>query len=291
MRCEKIVLHSTDHLEPETQQFYCQALSALAEAGVPFLVGGAYAFERYTGIARHTKDFDVFVHPRDVDAALGALSAAGYRTERTFPHWLGKAVMGDDFVDVIFGAGNGVAVVDDEWFAHAVPDEVLGLPAWLCPAEETIWSKAFIMERERYDGADVAHLLHAAAERLDWRRLLRRFGPHWRVLFQHLVLFGFIYPADRHRIPPSVMRTLTRRLGRELLAPSPSDRLCQGTLLSRAQYLVDVGGRDYVDARLMPHGALSREEAALWTAAIADDLPAMQATPVPAPAHEPPEAA
>jgi hypothetical protein len=254
---------------PETQTVYCQAMTALADADVGFLVGGAYAFERYTGIARHTKDFDVFVHPRDVDAALSALSAAGYRTELTFPHWIGKAVMGDEFVDVIFGAGNGVAVVDDEWFVHAVPDEVLGLPARLCPAEEIIWSKAFIMERERYDGADVAHLLHAGAERLDWPRLLRRFGPHWRVLFQHLVLFGFVYPADRHRIPRNVMRTLTRRLGRELLGPSPSDRLCQGTLLSRAQYLVDVGGREYVDARLVPHGALTEEDAALWTAAIA----------------------
>ena len=28
---------------------------------MPFLVGGAYAFARYTGIERHTKDFDVFV--------------------------------------------------------------------------------------------------------------------------------------------------------------------------------------------------------------------------------------
>ena len=25
--------------------------------------------------------------------------------------------------------------------------------------EESLWQKAFIMERERYDGADVAHLL------------------------------------------------------------------------------------------------------------------------------------
>ena len=38
---------------------------------MPFLVGGAYAFERYTGIARHTKDFDLFIHPRDVRARAG----------------------------------------------------------------------------------------------------------------------------------------------------------------------------------------------------------------------------
>ena len=53
------------------------------------------------------------------------------------------------------------------------------------------------MERERYDGADIAHLLRARADQLAWRRLLRRFGPHWRVLLGHLVLFGFVYPGER----------------------------------------------------------------------------------------------
>ena len=48
-------------LDAETARFYCRAMAAMEGAGVPYLVGGAYAFERYTGIARHTKDFDVFV--------------------------------------------------------------------------------------------------------------------------------------------------------------------------------------------------------------------------------------
>jgi hypothetical protein len=32
------------------------------------------------------------------------------------------------------------------------------------------------MERERFDGADVAHIILAYGDRLDWRRLLERFG-------------------------------------------------------------------------------------------------------------------
>src|SRR3954463_1076645 len=36
-------------LEPEACAFYRRSLSVISEAGVPFLVGGAYAFERYTG--------------------------------------------------------------------------------------------------------------------------------------------------------------------------------------------------------------------------------------------------
>ena len=33
------------------------------------------------------------------------------------------------------------------------------MPALVVPAEEMIWSKAFIQERERFDGADIHHLL------------------------------------------------------------------------------------------------------------------------------------
>ena len=79
---------------------------------------------------------------------------------------------------------------------------MLGVPVLLCPAEEMIWSKAFIMERERYDGADVAHLLRARAgdARLG-RGCCAASATHWRVLLCHLVLFGFVYPAERDAGP------------------------------------------------------------------------------------------
>jgi hypothetical protein len=268
MRAEKLVLHSTDHLEPETQQFYCQALTALAEAGVPFLVGGAYAFERYVGIARHTKDFDLFVRATDAERVLALFAEAGFESDMVFPHWLGKAFCGDDFVDVIFSSGNGACPVDDSWFEHGVDDEVLGMPVKLVPAEEMIWQKGLIMERERFDGADVAHILRAQADRLDWPRLLARYGEHWRVLYAHLVLFGFIYPSERTRIPAAVMEELAERLRAEQSAPPRDDRLCRGTLLSREQYLTDVGAWGLRDARLPPNGTMSRREVAHWTAAI-----------------------
>ncbi|HLH26905.1 MAG TPA: nucleotidyltransferase [Chloroflexota bacterium] len=255
-------------LDPTTKEFYCQALRTLLQAGVPFLVGGAYAFECYTGIARHTKDFDIFLRPADRHRALEVFDKAGYHTEMTFPHWLGKAFCSGDFIDVIFSSGNGLARVDDEWFAHAVDAEVLGLPLKLTPPEEMIWSKAFILERERYDGADVAHLLRAQAEHLDWARLLRRFGDNWRVLLSHLILFGFIYPTERGKIPTRVMDKLLRRLQRELHAPPAGERVCQGTLVSREQYLVDVERWGYADARLQPRGNMTRQDVDHWTAAI-----------------------
>src|SRR5262249_58227187 len=94
----------------------------LNEAGVPYLVGGAYALATLAGIERHTKDMDIFVRESDRDRILRALEAAGYRTEVTYPHWLAKAWIVERFVDVIYRSGNGLAEVDDAWFDHALAD-------------------------------------------------------------------------------------------------------------------------------------------------------------------------
>ena len=262
-----------EHLDPATFAFYRSCMTALNEAECDYLVGGAYAFARYTGIERHTKDFDIFCRQRDVDSILSVLERLGGQTEKTFPHWLAKAYNPGtaDFIDVIYSSGSGIAVVDDEWFTHSVPETVLGIPVRLCPAEEIIWSKGFIMERERYDGNDVAHLLRARGKDLDWSRLLRRFGPHWRVLLSHLVLFGFIYPAERGQVPREVQDDLVRRLQGETLAAPPADKTCQGTLISRAQYLVDIGPWGYRDARLEPGIKMTPADIAHWTRAIDAD--------------------
>lgn len=254
---------------PDAEAVYRRVLEALREGGVEFLVGGAYAFTRYTGIERSTKDFDVFVRYTDRHRALDALADAGFDTEETFPHWLAKAFWGDDFVDIIYSSGNGVAPVDDGWFAHAPEADVLGLRVKISPPEEMLWSKAFVMERERYDGADVIHLLRAGAATLDWDRLLHRFGSHWRVLLSNLVLFGFVYPGERARIPRRVMDALLARLAGELDASEPdAAKLCQGTVVSRQQYLIDVQEWGYTDGRLRPRGNMTAEEIAHWTAAI-----------------------
>jgi putative nucleotidyltransferase-like protein len=246
--------------------FYRRVMENLNTSGVPFLVGGAQMLERYAGITRDTKDLDLYLRPRDVKSALEVLSAAGYKTEMVFPHWLAKVYEGTLFVDIIFGSGNGICEINEAWFEHSMEGEVFETPIRYCPPEEMIWSKAFIMERERFDGADIAHLVRSCAERMDWQRLLRQFEPHWRVLFSHLVIFGFIYPTERTLIPVWVMGELVTRLRTEMANPAPEPRLCQGTLLSRVQYLKDITDWGYQDARLQPFGTMTPEEAMQWTA-------------------------
>jgi hypothetical protein len=254
-------------VETPSRAFYRQAMEVLRRGEVPFLVGGTFAFVHQTGIDRSTKDLDIFVRPGDVHRLLEVCTAAGYEAELVFSHWLAKVRSGDSFIDVIFSSGNGIAVVDDQWFEHATEQNVLGLSVLVAPAEETVWSKSFVMERERFDGADVAHIILNWGDRLDWRRLLERFGPHWRVLLAHLVLFGFIFPSARSRVPMWVMHELLDRLAPELDAPDAEDPVCYGTLLSWSQYLGDVLTGSFRDARIRPYGSLSAEEVARWTSA------------------------
>ena len=256
--------------------FYRQVMETLKEARLPFLVGGTWAYNRHTGIDRPTRDLDIFIRRGDFGSVAAALRNAGDEVDLTFPHWLGKVKRGGACIDIIFSSGNAIAEVDDLWFEHAADAEVLGIPVKISPAEEMIWSKAFIMERERYDGADVAHLLRACGDRLDWARLFRRFDPHWRVLLSNLILFGFVYPEHRHLVPRNVMDELLERLRREQATQetgqeAAASNICHGTLLSREQYLIDIEQQGLQDARVEPLGKMSAADTAHWTRAIRDD--------------------
>jgi hypothetical protein len=246
--------------------FYQDAFAILDEADISFLIGGAFAQSRYTSRDRDTKDLDIVLRRADVERVLTAFNEAGYRAEITYPHWLAKIHSNGHYLDVLFGSGNGAVHVDDCWFAHAVEATVLERSVWLCPPEELIWSKAFVQERERFDGADVLHLLHACARTLNWDRLLTRFDSHWPVLFSHLVLFQFAYPDRRGDVPRHVLDELAERLRR--LETDEGEHVCYGTILSREQYLFDVNTLGYEDGRLQPRGGMSKSEIDVWTEAI-----------------------
>jgi len=253
--------------EGSPNEFHRRSVAALHAARVPFLIGGAYMVEVCGGVSRSTKDFDLYIRPNHLQAALRALARAGYKTEVTFPHWLAKATYEGNIVDLIFRAGNGLCEVDDSWFDRARDDELLGVPVKLCAPEEMIWMKAYIMERERFDGADIAHILVCCVAEIDWIQLVRRFGSDWRVLLSHLILFGYIYPGERARIPAAIMEDLISQLRSETSTAGPK-RLCRGPLLSRQQYLVDIQKWGFRDARLEERVQMNEQDIADWTDAI-----------------------
>ena len=225
------------------------ALSALKGAEIPFVVAGAYALHVYTGIYRDTKDLDVFLKREDLPRAMEALAAHSFRTEVEDPVWIAKAHANDEyFADLIFSSGNGVAVVDDLWIDRAHAGVIHGLPILVAPPEDIIWSKAFVNERERFDGTDIAHLVLARGKQMDWEHLVWRFGAYWEVLYAHLVFYNLAYPGQRDHVPDWVWEELTNRAA--TLRNEPDKKyLCRGMLIARGQYRVDVEHWGYRDAR------------------------------------------
>jgi hypothetical protein len=227
---------STEKRSSEELDARCDALRALSEDEVPFVVAGAYAYFEYTGIFRDTKDLDVFLRRRDVPRAMASLERAGFRTEMLDRVWIAKGYRGEWFVDLIFSSGNGVCVVDDGWFAHARRGVVMDVPALLAPPEEMIWSKAFVCERDRFDGHDVANIIRARGDELDWDRLLVRFDEDWEVLLAQLVFYRYVFPSDRSKVPGRVVRELLRRAAATVSDGDGPRRVCRGPLLSKTQY-------------------------------------------------------
>jgi hypothetical protein len=256
-----------DKLDQPTRQFYLDTLVVLDRSGVRYCVAGAYALAAHAGIIRHTKDLDVFLRREDLPRATDAFAKAGYRIEHTHPHWLAKAYAPepvDAFVDMIFRAASGIWQVDSEWLDHAKSGEVIGELKPLCPAEELIWSKAMVMERHRFDGADIAHVIQSRGPTLDWDRLLNRARGHEGILLGHLAFYRYIYPREADYVPVAVMQELLRRMAEH---SKPDVPVCRGPMLSWEQYLPDVKKRGMLDGRLKPWGTLTQAEIDQWTKA------------------------
>jgi hypothetical protein len=76
----------------------------------------------------------------------------------------------------------------------------------------------------------------------------------------------FSYPDRRGDVPRHVIDQLSGRLRH--LEADDREQVCNGTLLSREQYLYDVNTLGYEDARLEPRGGMTKRDLEIWTEAI-----------------------
>ena len=245
----KSLTHGDFWIPDGEREVYRRALEALNAAGVPYVVAGAYAIYEHTGIYRKTKDLDLFFEPTAVVPAARALRAAGFVTRLEDPHWLAKATHGDHFVDVIFGMGNGVALVDEGWIRHSRSGILAATPVRIAPAEELIWHRLFISERHRHDMADVLHLILVMGDTLDWERLVGRTGENWPLLLAQLVLFSYVYPGYRSNVPAWVYEQLIERARADVHRDTENVDFTRGPLISRFSFTIDVREWGFSDPR------------------------------------------
>lgn len=233
--------------DPEAEAFYEDAMRELLASGIPFLLAGTHAVSAYTGISRPTKDLDIFCKAGDFPRILAHFKNLGYAIEIEDDRWLGKVFRGRCFFDVIFASSNGTMPVGDTWFEHARQIDAFGSCVLMIAPTELIWSKGFVQQHHRYDGADVAHVILKAHDQIDWHRLLAHMEEHWEVLLVHLLNFRWIYPSERDNIPAWLLHELLDRLAKQRQLPPPRMKICRGRMFSRTDYEIDIKQWGFAD--------------------------------------------
>lgn len=225
---------------PEKQEALArEVLLTLERERIPYAVAGAFALLQHTGIARATKDLDLFLTAENWSAALTHLKRHGFQCEVCDPVWLAKVHRDNFFVDLITGMSNAAVSVEDSWIRNALPASVLGIQTRVLAPEELLVSKLFVTRRERFDGADVAHIIYGTAGDLDWGRILHLVGEHWEMLLWALVLFRYVYPAKTHYVPAVVWQDLLARYLKLVLQPDGQGRF-RGSLIDDNMFAIDV---------------------------------------------------
>lgn len=222
------------------RSFYKRALQLLMENDFSFLIGGAYALRRHTGICRDTKDLDIYCRAGECPRILKRLEEQGFTTEVTDARWLAKAFMNEHYIDVIFSSANNLSPVDESWFEHTTESNLFGVPVSFIAPEELIWCKIYVQNRQRYDGADINHLILKKGREMDWERLMTHMEQHWHLLLAQLLNFQFVYPSERDKIPQWLFHELLNRAGEQYDMPAPKDKICRGPLLENNEYNTDI---------------------------------------------------
>lgn len=224
---------------PEMRSLFCEVLGHLNRVNLPYVVAGAFALQQHTGIWRDTKDLDLFLPAEEAAGALRYLEEEGFEIEVSDPVWLAKAHRDGFYVDFITGMSNAIITVDQSWIDRGTESTVLGVRARVLAAEELIASKLFVNFRERFDGADIAHIIYATKGRLEWARLRQIAGEHWEILLWEIMLFHYVYPFAQAYVPREVWDDLLGRLRSQLDSPAQHAPF-RGSLIDEKMFAIDV---------------------------------------------------
>jgi hypothetical protein len=205
-------------------RLYEPVLAAALARGVRFALGGGLAFSAYSGHARHTKDIDLYVLPAERQALIDLVTAAGFADYYdSLPYdrrWIYRGRRDGVIVDVIWQMANRRAEVADDWLTRGPTLDLNGLTLRLLPPEELLWTKLYVMQRDRCDWPDLLNILRASGGSLNWEHLLARVGDDVGLVGGLLSVYAWLCPGRVWELPP----WLWGRVG--LAAPRPGLGAC-----------------------------------------------------------------
>ncbi len=158
----------------------------------------------YAGQWRNTKDLDLYILKRDCEELQRVLADLGmrdYYDQQAYDRkWIYRAYKDGSIIDLMWAMANQRAQVDESWLAG--PEvEVEGERFHLLAPEEALWSKLYVLQRERCDWPDTLNLLYGVGPALDFRRLLRNLGADAPLLASVIHIFGWLSPDRARELP------------------------------------------------------------------------------------------
>jgi hypothetical protein len=217
---------------PEEWSIYRGIIRAARERGIPFAVGGGLAAMTYADQWRNTKDLDLYALYRDREWLVQLLTEFGladyYEVQAYDRKWIYRAHRGEVIVDVIWAMANQRAQVDESWL-RGPEVEAGGERFRLLGAEEAIWSKLYVLQRDRSDWPDCLNVLYGVGPQLDWQRLIVRLGDDLPLLSGLVSVFVWLAPQKAQEFPGFIWDRL--RL------PRPQEQLASDVMRQRAAFL------------------------------------------------------
>lgn len=209
-------------LPPEQWAVYREVMLAAERTGIRFAVGGGIAAMAYADQSRDSKDLDLYVVEKDCPAMQRVLTQLGF--EDYYPqkpyerHWIYRAFRQGTIVDVMWGMANRRSAVDATWLRGprlTIEDVHLRL----LPPEEILWTKLYVLQRDRSDWTDALNMLYVVGPNLDWKRLFERAGEDAGLLAGLVAVFRWLAPGRARQLPPFIWTEL--KIGAPEEQPAP----------------------------------------------------------------------
>lgn len=209
---ERLARSDTWYFDADKWPMYRRVIKGAQERGIPFAVGGGFANMAYTGQTREAKDLDLLILGCDRDAMIRITVEAGfhdYYDEKPYDRaWIYRAYTNGVLVDLIWAMANQRSKVDRAWIEQGPEIGVDGVRIRLMPAEELLWIKLYILQRDRCDWPDALNLVYAAGPELDWKYVLARLGNDRPLLTGLLSTFAWLSPQRARELPEWLWREL-----------------------------------------------------------------------------------
>jgi hypothetical protein len=215
-------------IPPERWAVYEPVIAAAQHRELQFAIGGGGAMAFYTGRIRDSKDIDLYVAEQDRGALIQVLEDAGlkdhYDCSPYDRRWIFRGCKDDVIVDVIWAMANQRTRVDKSWVLRGPQGDVQGYRVRVIPPEELIWSKLYVLQRDRCDWPDILNILYAVARQLDWEHLFERLGPDLPLLKALLSVFAWIAPGRAADVPDWVWARMGLAAGSQPESPEEDRR-------------------------------------------------------------------